>query len=219
MTEAIGADPITVVLMGEPIPWARTRISNMGALFTPTRQRNNAAALKLAAQEAMASRLPFDCPVQIDLQAEFSIPSSWSQRKQSAALRGEVRPGKRPDLTNLCKQVEDAFNTVVFRDDALIVEYGLLRKVYSQSAETRCDGAPGMSGLPSLCLWCNREFKPRRSGGSRQAFCCPSHRIAFHSAARRWAERAVSSGQLTIAELQNGPAAACTLVSGVVSRD
>ena len=34
---------------------------------------------------------------------------------------------------NLCKQVEDASNTVVFRDDALIIEYGLLRKVYSHS--------------------------------------------------------------------------------------
>jgi len=36
-------------------------------------------------------------------------------------------------LSNIAKQVEDAFNTVVFRDDALIVEYGLLRKVYSRS--------------------------------------------------------------------------------------
>src|SRR5262249_47636222 len=124
---------VTVVLIGEPIPWVRTRINNRGALFTPARQRDNAAALKLAAQQAMASRLPFDCPVRVDLQAEFLIPSSWSQRNQSAALRGEVRPGKRPDLSNLCKQVEDAFNTVVFRDDALIVEYGLLRKVYSHS--------------------------------------------------------------------------------------
>jgi Holliday junction resolvase RusA-like endonuclease len=126
-------DPVTVVLLGEPIPWARTRINSRGALFTPTRQRNNAAALKLAAQQVMANRLPFDCPVRIDLQAEFLIPSSWSQRKQSTALRGEIRPGKRPDLSNIAKQVEDAFNTVVFRDDALIVEYGLLRKVYSRS--------------------------------------------------------------------------------------
>ena len=95
------------------------------------RQRNNAAVLRLAAQEAMNGRAPFDRPVRVDLQAEFAMPGSWSRRKQEAALRGEVRPGKRPDLSNLCKQVEDALNTVVFRDDALIVEYGLLRKVYS----------------------------------------------------------------------------------------
>jgi Holliday junction resolvase RusA-like endonuclease len=133
LVRMIAADPVTVVLLGEPVAWARTRISSRGVLFTPSRQRNNAAELKLAAQQVMANRLPFDCPVRIDLQAEFLIPSSWSRQRQSAALRGEVRPGKRPDLSNLCKQVEDALNTVVFKDDALIVEYGLLRKVYSRS--------------------------------------------------------------------------------------
>src|SRR5689334_13123483 len=56
------ADPVTVVLLGEPVAWARTRINKSGALFTPARQRNNAAALKLAAQQVMANRLPFDGP-------------------------------------------------------------------------------------------------------------------------------------------------------------
>src|SRR5215472_2312954 len=73
--EAVNTDPVTVVLLGEPVAWARTRISNKGALFTPTRQRNNAAALQLAAQQAMNGRAPFDCPIRLDLQAEFSIPS------------------------------------------------------------------------------------------------------------------------------------------------
>jgi len=79
----------------------------------------------------MTSRLPFDCAVRVDLPVEFSIPSSWSRKKQTAAMRCEMRPGKRPDLSNIAKQIEDAFNTVIFRDDTLIVEYGLLRKVYS----------------------------------------------------------------------------------------
>ena len=131
MTEAMATDPVTITLLGEPVAWARTRLGSRCIPFTPARQRTNAATLRLAAQEAMKSRLPFDCAVRIDLQIEFSIPSSWSRKKQAAAMRGEVRPGKRPDLSNIAKQIEDAFNTVVFRDDALIVEYGLLRKVYS----------------------------------------------------------------------------------------
>src|SRR5262245_56686401 len=90
-------------------------------------------------------------------------------------------------------------------------------KFSSPSRRPNFPSATGMSDLLPLCLWCNREFQPRRSGGSRQAFCCPRHRVAFHSAARRWAERAVASGVLTIAELQNGPTAACTLVSDEVS--
>src|SRR6516165_4223615 len=46
-----------------------------------------------------------------------------------------------------------------------------------------------MITLPG-CLWCKRPFRARR-GGSPKRFCCAAHRIAFWSAARRWAERAV----------------------------
>lgn len=126
-------EPVTVILFGEPVAWARARLGQRGVPFTPPRQRNNAATLRLAAQEAMAGRLPFDCAVRLDMTAEFGISASWSKRKQAAALAGEVRPTKRPDLSNILKQIEDAFNAVVFRDDALIVEYGLVRKVYSQT--------------------------------------------------------------------------------------
>lgn len=41
--------------------------------------------------------------------------------------------------------------------------------------------------------------------------------MAFHAAARRWAEKAVASGMLTIAELRKADPAACTLLSGRVS--
>jgi|HubBroStandDraft_4_1064222.scaffolds.fasta_scaffold44544_2 hypothetical protein len=61
----------------------------------------------------------------------------------------------------------------------------------------------------SGCLWCGTEFKARRAG-SRQRFCCPRHRIAFHSAARRWAERAVACGALTVLELRDGGSEAYT---------
>lgn len=43
-------------------------------------------------------------------------------------------------------------------------------------------------------------------------FCASSCRTAFHTAARHWAERAVASGILTIAELRSGDPAACTLL-------
>lgn len=126
-------DPVTILLMGEPVAWARTRLGLRHVPFTPKRQRNNAATLRLAAQDVMAGRAPLDCALRVDLSAEFGIPASWSKKKQAAALTGEIRPTKRPDLSNVIKQVEDAFNGVVYRDDALIVEYGRLRKVYSGS--------------------------------------------------------------------------------------
>jgi hypothetical protein len=59
-------------------------------------------------------------------------------------------------------------------------------------------------------------FRARHSGGSPQKFCCAAHRTAFHSAARRWAERAVSLGRLSVAELKANPAA-CTLPPAAIS--
>ena len=63
------------------------------------------------------------------------------------------------------------------------------------------------------CLWCGIEFEPRK-GGSPQRFCCPEHRDAFHSAGRRFAERAVLSVHLTVAELRGDPLGAYMVRAG-----
>ncbi len=52
------------------------------------------------------------------------------------------------------------------------------------------------------CLWCGAEFQARSTGGSRQRFCQPRHRVAFHTLARRWAEAMVESGTVTTAEMR-----------------
>jgi hypothetical protein len=62
-------------------------------------------------------------------------------------------------------------------------------------------------------MWCGCSFSPRR-GGSEQRFCGSGHRHEFHSAARRYVDRAVATGILTVAEIQNGPAEPCALLSG-----
>jgi hypothetical protein len=54
-------------------------------------------------------------------------------------------------------------------------------------------------------------FEPRKAG-SPQRFCSSKCRDEFHSAGRRYAERAVLGGLLTVADLRNGPAEACTLL-------
>jgi Holliday junction resolvase RusA-like endonuclease len=128
----MSSDPITIILMGEPVPFARMRLSrSTGGHYIPAEQRNAMAALRIAAGDAMRQQgaVLFDEPVTLDLLAEFPIPMSWSRKKRSAALLGAVRPGKRPDIDNLYKLAADALNSVVFRDDALIVEMHA-RKIY-----------------------------------------------------------------------------------------
>jgi hypothetical protein len=72
---------------------------------------------------------------------------------------------------------------------------------------------PTAAMMKPVCLWCDTEFE-RRKGGSPQRFCNSKCRDAFHSAARRWAELAVLNGRLSVTEVRNGPAEACTLRTG-----
>jgi hypothetical protein len=53
------------------------------------------------------------------------------------------------------------------------------------------------------CLWCGHPFRARR-GGSPQRFCRARCRTAFWSALRRWGERAIAAGTLTVTDLRNG---------------
>jgi len=48
------------------------------------------------------------------------------------------------------------------------------------------------------CLWCDRIFTPRTTGGSNQKFCCTGHRQQFWIAARRWTMRAIEVGLLSV---------------------
>ena len=62
------------------------------------------------------------------------------------------------------------------------------------------------------CLWCERPFRGRVSGGSTQRFCSAGCRTTFHSAARRWVAWAIETGLLSVDDLKNPAVAACTLV-------
>ena len=52
--------------------------------------------------------------------------------------------------------------------------------------------------VDACCLWCDRYFTPRATGGSVQKFCCTGHRQQFWIAARRWTMRAIEAGLLSV---------------------
>ena len=74
------------------------------------------------------------------------------------------------------------------------------------------DGVAAIAIKPS-CLWCEGGFDPRRGEGAPQRFCQPKCRDAFHSAGRRWAEMAVLSGIIAVADLRNASLAPCMLAT------
>ena len=113
---------IRIVVDGPPVGKGRPRfVRATGHAFTPAKTANYEAILAARGMEAMVGPgwcKPLEGPLALQVTAYMPIPRSWSQKKQSAALRGELRPGK-PDLDNILKTL-DALNGIVWRDDAQI---------------------------------------------------------------------------------------------------
>jgi hypothetical protein len=67
------------------------------------------------------------------------------------------------------------------------------------------------------CLWCDRMFTPRMTGGSAQKFCCTGHRQQFWIAARRWTIRAIEAGLLSIDCLKASQASVHAVPGGILT--
>ena len=70
------------------------------------------------------------------------MPKSWSKKKKSQALLGEIRPTSKPDCDNIVKSVFDGMNTVkrrglvikngVYDDDKQVIEQSIVQ-YYSEN--------------------------------------------------------------------------------------
>ena len=79
------------------------------------------------------------------------------------------------------------------------------RRAWSRNEEIDRDG-PGMPVVRAPVPGSPRRFPQR--------FCCGAHRMAFWSALRRWAERAVAAGVLSLDQIREGAPEACMLLPG-----
>ena len=113
--------PLRITIPGAPRGKARARVTRFGA-YTPAPTRNAEAFAKMCAVKAMDGRPPFEGALRVGMSVIVPIPESWSRKRKMAAAAGYDRPAKKPDASNVAKLVEDAFNGVVYRDDAQIVE-------------------------------------------------------------------------------------------------
>lgn len=105
--------------------------------------------LRAAARPVMSGRAPLTGPLAVEIIACFVVPASWSGKKTAAALTGAIRPTSRPDWDNLAKVI-DAFNGVVWEDDAQIVE-GFVKKSYASEASLVINVWPlRTAAMPSL---------------------------------------------------------------------
>lgn len=124
---------ISFTIPGSAVPYARTGGGASKPRFTPKRQRDAMAVVKLAAARAMEGRPLMEGAIWLTVEAHYQIPRSWSSKRRQ---REGVWKVSRPDLTNIVKLVEDACNKVVWVDDAQIAAMSLSKR-YGDREELR----------------------------------------------------------------------------------
>lgn len=128
--------PFAVIwLAGAPRGKGRPRFGRRGdfvAVWTDKKTVGYEELLKEVARAAMVDAVMRLGPVTVRVEAAMAVPASWSRRKQTAALCGDLWPTGKPDFDNVAKIVGDALNKIVWKDDSQIVACTFV-KFYSAS--------------------------------------------------------------------------------------
>lgn len=121
---SLPSTPISFTVPGTPVAKGRPRSFVRGGRvghFTPEKTVRYESLVAHEASFAMAGGSPVEGPVSLFVVAYFPIPSSWSQKRQKAAMEGLEHVTKKPDLDNVVKAVKDGMNGVAWRDDCQVV--------------------------------------------------------------------------------------------------
>ena len=131
-------DQITFVVPGEPQGQGRPRFSTRGGYaraYDTDRSRDYKVRIKTAAIDQMLRQgdiEPMTGPLLISIMATEGVGKSKTKAFRVAALCGNVRPTKKPDIDNIVKAVMDALNGTVYEDDRQVVSLQAW-KVYGEN--------------------------------------------------------------------------------------
>lgn len=99
----------------------------------PKQDRSESQLMPLLAE--YCPETPLEQPLQINIRICLPIPKSKPAWWRECAVRGGMRPAKRPDIDNYVKHVLDCMQSVgFFRDDAQIVTL-MVRKIYALKSQ------------------------------------------------------------------------------------
>lgn len=130
---------------GQPVSQARHRTCMRGGFamqYDPCAAHKKLIRYELNRQmlELQCIR-PEDCKklmksesLSIELLFEMKIPPSFSKKKRTLALSGEITP-QQTDYDNLAKLVGDAANGILWSDDR-VINKALIEKKYSENPKT-----------------------------------------------------------------------------------
>lgn len=129
-----------IIIPGEPCAQGRPRFSTAGGYvkaYDPAKSRNYKAFVKLITQEEMKKQgwRYTELPIRVRIAAYMGVPASKSKKFKQAAILGEERPTKKPDVDNIFKSVTDAMSGIAYKDDKQIVSASI-EKFYSDVPHT-----------------------------------------------------------------------------------
>jgi Holliday junction resolvase RusA-like endonuclease len=116
-----------ITILGNPLGKQRARTLKSGRSYTPEQTVNYENFVKMCYIEQKGEFFG-DKPLRMEITAYYPIPKSTSKKKISMMLTGEIRPTKKPDLTNVIKSIEDGLNGIAYKDDSQIVTLITLKK-------------------------------------------------------------------------------------------
>lgn len=126
---------VSFVVPGHPFGKQTNRTpKNSFRHFTPTETKAYQKRVGLLAREAMRGQFKQEKNVDLGIMfvAVFPLLSSFTKAERAAALADDIRPTKKPDLSNIQKAIEDGMIGVVYDDDNQITESGGSKKIYGE---------------------------------------------------------------------------------------
>lgn len=121
---------IRIALDGVPVPKARPRFLKSGRAYSDPASAAYAKAVAWSAKAAMGHRKPLAGALSADIVFYMPWPKSLSDDDIAERIAmNETHVTTKPDLSNMVKNVEDALNGIVYRDDSQITDL-TVRKRY-----------------------------------------------------------------------------------------
>lgn len=131
-------DRIHFVVFGEPQGKARPRVTRY-VTYTPKKTMEYEQKIRCAfLTEFDGGFWDKDIPLDVAIDAFYSIPKSAPKKKSADMLANRILPMKKPDVDNIVKVVLDALNKTAFHDDAQVVKC-TIRKAYSNTPRIEVD--------------------------------------------------------------------------------
>lgn len=91
--------------------------------YTPGKTRNYEQIVRLEYERQVGHEIfARDAALAMKVTVYQRIPKGMTKKNRARVETGELRPGKKPDISNIIKSIEDGLNGVAYIDDNQIVD-------------------------------------------------------------------------------------------------